>query len=60
MKTANAEKKPSKLRRMFGSRFKAGSYSAFAAAVVIAIAVLVNLAVFLCCCLLSRCRRKSS
>lgn len=45
MKTANAEKKPSKLRRMFGSRFKAGSYSAFAAAVVIAIAVLVNLAV---------------
>ena len=24
MKTANAEKKPSKLRRMFGSRFKAG------------------------------------
>ena len=45
MKTANSEKKPSKLRRMFGSRFKAGSYSAFAAAVVIAIAVLVNLAV---------------
>ena len=30
---------------MFGSRFKAGSYSAFAAAVVIAIAVLANLAV---------------
>ncbi|MDD7661559.1 MAG: hypothetical protein PUJ39_02045 [Eubacteriales bacterium] len=40
MKTANSGKKPSKLRRMFGSRFKAGSYSAFAAAVVIAIAVL--------------------
>ena len=45
MKTANSGKKPSKLRRMFGSRFKAGSYSAFAAAVVIAIAVLANLAV---------------
>ena len=45
MKTANPGKKPSKLRRMFGSRFKAGSYSAFAAAVVIAIAVLANLAV---------------
>lgn len=45
MKTANSGKKPSKLRQMFGSRFKAGSYSAFAAAVVIAIAVLVNLAV---------------
>lgn len=45
MKTANPEKKPSKLRQMFGSRFKAGSYSAFAAAVVIAIAVLANLAV---------------
>lgn len=45
MKTANPGKKPSKLRQMFGSRFKAGSYSAFAAAVVIAIAVLANLAV---------------
>ena len=45
MKTANSGKKPSKLRRMFDSRFKAGSYSAFAAAVVIAIAVLANLAV---------------
>ena len=45
MKTANPGKKPPKLRQMFGSRFKAGSYSAFAAAVVIAIAVLANLAV---------------
>ena len=45
MKTANPGKKPSKIRQMFGSRFKAGSYSAFAAAVVIAIAVLANLAV---------------
>lgn len=45
MKTANSGKKPSKLRQMFGSRFKAGSYSAFATAVVIAIAVLANLAV---------------
>lgn len=32
-----------RLRRMFGKRFFAGSYSAFAAAVVIAIAVVVNL-----------------
>ena len=39
------KEQPSKLRQMFGSRFKAGSYSAFAAAVVIAIAVLANLAV---------------
>ena len=45
MKTANPGKKPSKLRQMFGSRFKAGSYSAFAAAVAIATAVLANLAV---------------
>ena len=34
-----------KLRRMFGSRFKAGSYSAFAAVIVIAIAIIVNMAV---------------
>lgn len=34
-----------KLRRMFGSRFRAGSYSTFAAIIVIAIAVIVNLAV---------------
>lgn len=34
-----------KLRSMFGSRFKAGSYSAFAAVIVIAIAVIVNMAV---------------
>lgn len=32
-----------RVRRMFGKRFLAGSYSAFAAAVVIAIAVVVNL-----------------
>ena len=30
MKTANPGKKPSKLRQMFGSRFKAGSYSSTA------------------------------
>ena len=33
------------LKRMFGGRFRAGSYSAFAAVVVIAIAVLANLMV---------------
>lgn len=31
------------LRRMFGKRFRAGSYSAFAAVIVIAIAVVVNM-----------------
>lgn len=41
------EKRPMKerMRRMFGRRFFAGGYSAFAAAVVIAIAVVVNLMV---------------
>ena len=33
------------LKRMFGSRFRAGSYAAFAAAVVIAIVIIVNLMV---------------
>lgn len=32
-----------RIRRMFGKRFRAGSYSAFAAVVVIAIAVVVNM-----------------
>ena len=46
-KQQKKEKKSFKasLKRMFGGRFRAGSYSAVAAAVVIAIAVLVNLMV---------------
>ena len=46
-KQQKKEKKSVKasLHRMFGGRFRAGSYSAVAAAVVIAIAVLVNLMV---------------
>jgi len=43
----NTEKKSgqSRWKRMFGERFRAGSYATFAAAIVIAIAVVVNLAV---------------
>lgn len=37
-------KKTGKLQKMFGSRFRAGSYSAFAVAMITAIAVLANLA----------------
>ena len=39
------EKRPMKerVRRMFGRRFRAGGYAVFAAAVVIAIAVMANL-----------------
>ena len=41
----NARKKPGKsaLKRMFGERFRAGSYATFASAIVVAIAVMVNL-----------------
>ena len=39
------EKKKGGIKKLFGSRFRAGSYSAFAAAVVILIAILVNLTV---------------
>ena len=44
-KKTKKEKLPMKerMRKMFGKRFFAGSYSVFAAAVVIAIAVVVNL-----------------
>ena len=44
-KKEKKEKLPMKerMRKMFGKRFFAGSYSAFAAAIVIAIAVMVNL-----------------
>lgn len=39
------ENKKGTLKRMFGRRFRAGGYSAFAAAVVVALAVLANLMV---------------
>ena len=44
-KGEGGEKRPLRERvaRMFGSRFRAGSYAAFAAAIVIAIAVAANL-----------------
>ncbi|MBR5109604.1 MAG: GldG family protein [Clostridia bacterium] len=42
---SNQEKKPGALKKMFGHRFIAGSWSAFAAVIVIVIAVVANLIV---------------
>ena len=42
---SSEKKKGGRIAKLFGQRFRAGSYSAFAAAVVIAIMVFVNLAV---------------
>lgn len=42
-RSANRQPLRDRVRRMFGKRFRAGSYSAFAAVIVIAIAVVVNM-----------------
>lgn len=44
-KEERLQSRKNKLRRMFGRRFRAGSYSAFAAVVVVAIAIVINMAV---------------